>query len=462
MKKKKKLNKDPSSFRDPSGFVFYQDNKVLRQVSSFYRDEYLLIAKSGFYQQLIDENLIIPFKELKTSNRQAVINLEAERIPFISYPYEWSFSQIKDAALLTLQIQTVAMEKGLSLKDASAYNVQFREGKPIFIDLLSFAQYTPGVPWVAYRQFCQHFLSPLLLMSKVDLSLNQLLRTNLDGIPLPLVSKILPKSSYLSSSIMSHIHLHARNQEKYADDTSQISKNSNQLSKNMLLGIIDSLKSLIEGLSPKKTNTEWGEYYSFTNYSDAAFKSKQAIVDSWLSKIKPKSVWDLGGNTGEFSMLASKKNIPTISFDIDPLAVERNYQNVKERKDQYLLPLVMNLLNQSPALGWNLNERQSLIRRGPVDMALVLALVHHLCISNNIPFESLASYLAEICEHLIIEFVPKSDSKVRKLLATREDIFFEYTQLDFEKSFRNYFTFISNKKVGNGSKRVIYLMKKIS
>lgn len=467
MKTKKILNQELSSFRDPSGFVYYAGDKVFRQVNSSYSQDYLLFIKSGLSERLIKDKLLTSFKEVKASQPQPTdantkdvfCQLEAEKIPFISYPYEWSFSQFKDAALLTLKLQKIALEYGMSLKDASAYNVQFLNGKAIFIDLLSFEKYQEGTPWVAYQQFCEHFLGPLLLMSKVDLRSNLLFKSYLNGIPLDLISKLLPKTTLFDFSLLSHIHLHARNQKKYASFAAKTkTKASQQLPKTMLLGIIESLEKTVKHLKLKQADTEWGEYYTFTNYSNKAFEAKKTVVKKLIKELKPKSVWDLGGNTGEFSRLASDQKISTLSFDIDPLAVEKNYQLVKEQQETQILPLIMDLMNPSPNLGWDLAERKSLIERGPADLIMALALVHHLCISNNVPFELLAQLCQQLGKHLIIEFVPKEDSKVQILLATRKDIFPNYNQEAFEKAFSKFYKIEKKVPLKFGSKRTIYLM----
>lgn len=166
----------------------------------------------------------------------------------------------------------------------------------------------------------------------------------------------------------------------------------------------------------------------------------------------------MGANNGLFSRLASNKNIPTIAFDIDPACVELNYREVLKNKEQDLLPLLLDLSNPSPGLGWQNEERDSLIGRGPADTVLVLALIHHLAISNNVPLEKIAELFSKICRSLIIEFVPKSDSQVQKLLMNREDIFYEYTQQCFESAFTKLFDIIQRTGI-DGSERTLYFMK---
>ncbi|MCP4705542.1 MAG: SAM-dependent methyltransferase [candidate division Zixibacteria bacterium] len=448
------------SFRDPSGFLFISKGTLYRQVNFVYKEYYDLLMSSELYKNLTETDLLISHHEVDTNiikSDNAYKLISPEVIPFISYPYEWSFSQLKDAALLTLDIQKKSLALGMSLKDCSAYNIQFKGGRPIFIDTLSFEKYNEGLPWVAYRQFCQHFLAPLALMSYQDISLNQLLRTNIDGIPLDLTSRLLPSSTKIRFSLLTHIHIHAKSQKHYADK--KIKADHKNISKFSMLGLIDNLESAIRKLDWSPTGTEWADYYQGTNYSTAMLDQKKELVDDYIQKTQPEIVWDLGANTGMFSDLSANRGIETISFDIDPSCVEMNYRECKKLKKKSILPLLLDLANPSPAIGWENKERNSLIQRGPADTVLALALIHHLAISNNVPLGKTAEFFAGIGKNLIIEFVPKSDSMVHRLLTTRKDIFPNYTQVDFEENYRQYFKIISSQKIKD-SQRTIYLMKK--
>ena len=231
------------------------------------------------------------------------------------------------------------------------------------------------------------------------------------------------------------------------------------MSRLSFLGIIDSLESAIRKLRWNPQRTEWADYYDDTNYSSAAFEDKKRAVFAFLERIKPTNVWDLGANLGTFSRLASSQDIFTVSIDMDQAAVEKNYLECVKEKEGNILPLVMDLTNPSPDIGWGNAERMSLLERGPADTAIALALVHHLAISNNVPLDRIALFLSRICRHLVIEFVPKSDSQVQRLLATREDIFRDYTRVAFEREFERFFIVLDSAPV-KGSERIIYLMKK--
>ena len=361
---------DPGSFRDPKAYVYFEAREPYRKINPSGLEDWRKLKASGLLDSLHEKGLLVPHQEVSPDC------IKPDRIPFISYPQEWSFSQYKEAALLTLDITLEAVEKNFILKDASAYNVQFIGAHPIFIDTLSFEPYEVGSPWVAYKQFCQHFLGPLTLMSKVDVGLSKLMSTFIDGIPLPLVSKLLPKVSYFNLQLLLHIHLHARSQNKYSnlasEETDAETKASRaklrkkQMSKTALLGLLDGLRSAVRGLTWNPAGTEWGDYYSGTNYSDEAMSAKATLVGEFVAMTNPKSVWDLGANTGVFSHVAAKNPaVEVVSFDIDPAAVEKHYRFVGKENRRTVLPLVLDLTAPTPSYGWANRERQSLEKRGP-------------------------------------------------------------------------------------------------
>jgi len=450
---------DNASFRDPSGFIYYQNKELLRQINLVYKNNFDALISSGLYRKLVKQKWLISHKEVNLKykfNNDAYKVIKPEIITPVSYAYDWSFSMLKDAALLTLKIQEEALNYGMTLKDATSFNIQFYKGKPIFIDTLSFEKYELGKPWVAYRQFCEQFLAPLVLMSKVDLRLNQLLKIFLQGIPLDLTSKLLSKKSYLDFNILSHIHIHAKSQARMANKEFNIKQSKFKLSLLQLKSLINNLQSFTKKLELKKDNTEWGEYYTFTNYTSSAFKDKANFITRITKKIKPKLVWDLGANDGYFSRLAGKNGAQVIAFDIDPIAVEKNYLQTKKKKEQNMLPLLLDLTNPTGDYGWANQERPTTVKQNKPDLILALALIHHLAIGNNVPFPKIAEYFASLGNYLIIEFVPKEDSKVKKLLASREDIFSDYKQSVFEKVFARHFKLTEKHNV-KGSLRTLYL-----
>ena len=453
------------SFRDPSGFVFRRGGRVYRQLNQSYREHFEHLVGSGLYECLAAEGLLIQHEEVSEpplEPERSYRLLLPEQIPFVSYPYEWCFSQLKEAALATLKIQRLAVEQGMSLRDASAFNLQFLRGRAVFIDTSSFERLPENQPWVGYQQFCRHFLAPLALACYVDIRLLMLLRTHLDGIPLDLAARLLPARTKLKPGLLMHVHAHAAAQRKAAGKTPSQSNGSAAFGRNALMGLIDSLESTVSSLSWTPEG-DWAKYYSDTNYSDESFENKKSLVAEMLKAADPETVWDLGANTGPFSRLAANTGAKpwTLSVDLDPAAVETNYHLCQRQNEQNVLPLVGDLANPSADLGWAGEERQSLASRGPADAVLALALIHHLAIGNNTPLEKVAAYFANLGKQLVIELVPKGDSQVERMLASREDIFDRYDQTGFESSFSRFFS-IERREPIPGTKRTLYLMRRAS
>ena len=452
--------RDGSSFRDPDGFVYYEGGTLLRQVNLSYKENYDMFMGSGLYAGFLGEGILVRHEEAVTEPG-AYKTLKPEVIPFISYPYEWSFQQLKDAALLTLKIQKTCLEKGMSLKDASAYNVQFRNGAPVFIDILSFEKYPEGEPWVAYGQFCRHFLAPLSLAAKKDQRLFSLLKEHIDGLPLDLVSGMLPWKTYFNPGLLLHIHLHAMSVGRYGGKSiNQVRRG--RIDKFGMLGIIESLKAAVEGLKEGRAGGHWSGYYEDTNYPAEAFAEKKRIVAEYLAAVPEKGIlWDLGANTGEFSRIASEKGFTVVSFDLDPAAIGISYGINKKWPGKYnVLPLVMDLFNPSPALGWAEKERKSLMQRGPCGCVVALALIHHLALANNLPLEDIASFFSEITAGpLIVEFVPPEDSRAKPMLENNPVLLENYSEKGFEAAFGKRFI-IETKDLIKGSVRTLYLMGK--
>jgi ribosomal protein L11 methylase PrmA len=455
--------RDPSSFRDPSGFVFRgEDGQLYRQVNHGYEADYRQLMADGLYRDLVEAGLLVEHDEAPLSRRlteAAAAVLRPRCVEFISYPYEWCFTALKAAALLTLDLQRRALRHGMSLKDASAYNVQFEGVRPVFIDTLSFERYQPGRPWVAYGQLCRHFLAPLALMARTDIRLNRLLASHLDGVPLDLAARLLPWRTRLRPGLFLHLHLHSWSLQRHADTSEPKGlRGAPSLRPQALDRLLDSLERTVEGLSWRPAGTEWADYYASHSYTSAALDQKKRFVAESLEQAAPRTVWDLGANTGLFSQLAAERGANVMSFDIDPACVEMNFHTCRERRIERVLPLCLDLTNPTPSLGWAHEERSSLAERGPADVVLALALVHHLAISNNVPFDRIAGFLPRLGRHVIVEYVPKDDPQVQRLLRSRTDIFCDYTVETFEAALGRFFRVRSRQALPE-SGRVLYFLE---
>jgi hypothetical protein len=455
----------PGSFRDPHGYVFRRDGILYRHIDHSAAADFERFESSGLRAALHDGGLLIAHEEdpALAAERGAARVLRPDLVPFVSYPYEWSFSQLRDAALLTLRAQSTAMDHGMSLRDASAYNVQFHRGRPILIDSLSFEPIVEGRPWVAYRQFCQHFLAPLALMSYRDVRLGLLLREHLDGLPLDLTTSLLPRRARAHPPLQLHLFLHAKSQRRHAADAAGGARSAERsrpgFGERAFRGLLDSLRKGVEGLADPEGVGAWADYESeATHYPEGTRRRKEEVVAAWIERSSPASVWDLGANVGRFSRMASSRGIDTVAFDLDAETVDASYRAARREGDEHLLPLVMDVTNPSPGLGWDHRERASLFQRGPADLALALALIHHLAIGNNVPLPMVAATFAQLARRAVVEFVPKDDEKVRTMLATREDVFAGYTAEGFEAAMLEVFEIEAREPLPD-SGRVLYLLR---
>tara|TARA_R110002110_G_scaffold2307_40_gene10712 strand:- start:2953 stop:4353 length:1401 start_codon:yes stop_codon:yes gene_type:complete len=449
-----------ASFRDPSGYMFHDGPVLRRAVNPIYFPQYQKLKESGFFTTLIDKGLLIAHEETSVSKDQIIIT--PEKIPFITNPYEWSFEQFKHAALHTLKLQKYALSKGFILKDASAYNVTFHKGKPIFIDTLSFDFYEEGTPWRAYKQFITHFFGPLVLAKYHGTEIFKMMQTHIDGIPVKLIAAMLPQKTKLSSSLFTNIHLLAKMESKHKEDYKAETKIA-KLSRKAQNNILDSLFNYIKNLKLNEA-TEWGDYYTKTNYEAAAFDAKKELIKDWTAALNPQRLIDIGGNDGTFARTVLDKVPHVIVTDIDSNSVDHNYRQVQKNKEINMLPFVCDMLQPAPGIGFNNTERASLIERledYEPDLTLALALIHHITLSGNVPFVKSAEFFAKFSKNLIIEFPKRDDSWAESLLVRKREFinhFDFYNEAGFEAGFKQYFT-LEKKETVAGTKRILYLFK---
>ncbi len=461
------LVKNSASFRDPCGQVFVFKDEILRTVHANYQEHWEHATSSGLFASLIEQKLLLPFTEKQDpallESTQAWKIILAKKLPFISYPYEWSLPQLRDAALLTLKIQSIALEHGMTLKDASAYNIQFFQGKPIFIDILSFEKRPPTAPWEAYRQFCMHFLAPLALQS-FDHRLSRINTQWIDGIPLDLAWALLPAKASFSAGLQMHLHLHAKAEKNYEDGRKAVQhKHKAKLETKQLQELIASLERTIQALPQPRVLGDWANYYTDTNYTEAGEEHKQNIIAQFSKKFSGDIALDLGANTGKYSAIMANSFATVLAADIDATAVAQHYTNISAQEYSPILPLVLDLANPSPAIGWACTERPSFVQRCQVDMLCALALTHHLFFTAGIPFTEQAPFFASLLKvgaGLVIEFVPRKDSQVERMLMARDDIFPHYTFDHFMEAFLQYFQEIERITIADSQRTCVCFVKK--
>lgn len=455
------------SYRDPAGRVCDVDGKIFRTITKHGADAYTVLTGSEFIKALVQDQRLVPFNEvpieaLKQSEEiEGVTNvLEHDRLEFISYPYEWSFSGLKRAALCHLDIQIDALEEDIALIDASAYNIQFIGPRPIFIDHLSFRPYVDGALWEGHRQFCEQFLNPLLFQASLGVPFNDWYRGCMSGVTGAEISSLLPLRSYFDFNVMTHIHLprffekrHRERSSSHSSDTIKTGKLPKHAFSAMLKGLrkwIASLESKISG------TTEWVQYATSNTYSANEAEIKQKFVADFCSKVRPNMLWDLGCNTGLYSSIALNNGAHlVIGFDSDAATVDEAFQRAQS-EDINFLPLYQNLANPSADQGWGQSERMGLIARRSADAVLSLALVHHLTIGNNIPLDDAISWIVTCAPQGVIEFVPRTDPMVKRMLSHRRDIFEDYSEDVFLKAISSRARIVRNDPISDNGRLLVW------
>jgi hypothetical protein len=444
------------SYRDPHGYVFEDNSKFYRFVDVSYQNQYEQLMRSGLYDELIQQNLITPFKEVNITDNSAYKILLPEQLDFLTYPYEWSFEQWKECAAVMLKINLCSIKYNMILKDATPVNFCLHKGKFIMFDILSFEFYIEGDPWVAYRQFCESFLAPISLMNYNHLQWGKLFRSSINGFELAFASKNLALKSYFNFSCLMHIHLHASIKNTALKNDG---KKKAFLNKAQLIQLWVSLSNTIQSWSISgASNSLWLGYYEDDIQSDEYINLKIASINTWLAKIKPNTVIDMGANTGKFSVIASKYAEMVVAIEADPHSLNLLYNECKDLHNVY--PVYADFSDPSPAMGWQNGEKKSLLSRLNSHTTMALAVIHHLRITYNIPLQFIAKLFHQITDKfLLVEFVAKSDVKVQTMLAHRNDIFDDYTTEHFIEIFEKLFTLVDERKL-LGQERVLYLWER--
>jgi len=383
-------------------------------------------------------------------------------IPFISYPYEWSFTMLKHAALLQLDVTLAALTEGMTLKDATPFNVQWIGSRATFIDVASFTRYAPGEPWAGYRQFCELFLFPLLLIAYKNVPFHFLLRGSLDGISADTCRALMSSRDVLRPGVLAHVFLQSRAQARLADSDRDVRGDLQAagFGANLITHNIQRLRRLIDRLEWKAAASPWSEYASSHSYDEADRQQKQAFVRDASATRRWKLVWDLGCNVGVYSRIASQYADYVVALDADHLVIDRLFRDLSAEGRETILPLVGDLADPAPGLGWRGRERQPLAERGTPELVLVLALVHHLVIGRHIPLPEVIEWLAERGADVIIEFVHPHDPMVQRLMRHRAGQAIDYTQDTFEAALSRCFDRLSHQTLASGTRTLYHARPK--
>lgn len=451
---------DAGSFRDREGRIYRSEGRIFRGLSDRALEAFNALQKTRFYSRFLGEGRlvdshIVAADELPlpaTVRDQWAGFLEHPRIRLISYPYEWTFGMLRDAAALQLELVEAALLEDMTLKDATPYNVQFVAGRPVFIDVASFEPLEPGAPWAGYLQFCELFLFPLMVQAYKGLDFQPFLRSRLDGISVQVASKLFGLRDRFRKGVFSHVWLQSKLERKYGATERNV-KTELRLAgfnREMILANVRKLRRLVDRLEWRGGESEWGHYETLHNYSDEDHSRKEAFVDECIATSGAQVVWDLGCNTGQFARIAARHANQVVAMDVDHLAVERLYREVRGQALENILPLVQNIADPSPSWGWRLGERSDLQGRSRPDFILCLALIHHMVISANIPLDEFIEWLAGLGSNLVIEYVSRDDDKVKTLLRNKADRYSDYSREGLEAALRARFEILKRTELRSG------------
>ena len=460
------MRSDAGSFRDPASRVYLAGDRVLRALSPEADEDLAAAEASSAFRRAVEEGRLVPTRRLDASPVELGIPatwsavVEHPRLDLWTYPYEWSFSMLQDAALLQLGLLRDALEEDLTLKDASPYNVQFDGARPVFIDVGSFERLVPGDPWYGYLQFCQLFLYPLLLQAHGDLAFQPFLRASVDGITPEVAARVLGPLRTVRRGVLVHVALHARAQRRFSDTSTDVKDAMRQggFSKQLIQANVAGLLRLVEGLRWEPEGSTWSGYGDRSHYTERELAAKEAFVRDVVGARRRSLVWDVGCNDGRFSRIASDGAERVLAMDNDALVVDLLYRRLREHGVANVVPLVVDLADPAPGLGWRSRERTAFLDRNRPDLVLLLAVVHHLAITSNVPTSEVLDLLVDLGSEVVIEFPTERDPMVERLVRNkREGVHAGYSLERFDHEVAERFTVRRREELASGTRVLFHL-----
>lgn len=457
---------DPGSFRDPGSRVYLLDGEVVRGLGPEAADDFAALEASPLYQAALDAGELVGTHRLD----RAPVGIDADgwvaylahdAIPVVSYPYEWTFEMLRDAALLTLSLTERALDHGLITKDATPYNVQFVGARPVFIDLGSFERLEKGEPWYGYRQFCALFLNPLLLQARRGIRFNPWLRGALEGIEPAEAAAILRGRDGWRGGALTHVVLHARLERRYADSDRDVRAEIKAagLGPAIVKAQVRKLRKVVERLRWRSGESEWSKYSDRGHYSDADLRAKSEFVQRIAAQRHRAQVLDLGANDGHFTDLVLPHTDYAVAVDGDAVVVDRLYRRLRERGERKVLPLTLDLADPSGGIGWRGRERAPFADRVHPDLILFLAVVHHLAITHTIPLDEIVAFLAALGAEVVFELPLPGDPMVQRLMGHKRDRRFDrYNRDEAERAIGAAFDVIEREDLPSGT-RILYHLR---
>jgi SAM-dependent methyltransferase len=460
---------DSGSFRDREGRVYRCGERILRGLSERSLGYFHDLGETRFFRAALSAGRVVGTRQVELdqvplpaeARGQWAGFLEHDRVPVISYPYEWSFSMLKAAALLQLDLLAAALEEDWTLKDSTPYNVQFVDGRPVFIDIPSFEPLAPGEPWVGRRQFCELYLFPLMLQAYKDIPFQPFLRSSIDGVSLHTANGIFGLRDRLRPGVLGNVWLQAKLDRRLGSTRADVRSDLKAagFNKELIRANVRKLHKLVSRLQWRQGQSEWGDYRHFHNYSESDHAAKEDFIRQAVQTSQVSTVWDIGCNTGQFSKVAAAHCDRVVATDIDHLAIERLFLD-PERPDN-VLPLLQNVADPSPDWGWRNRERLALDSRSRPDLVLCLALIHHVVITANVPLAEFIEWLAGLAPRLVIEYVSREDDKVQTLLRNKEDRYWDYHRDYLEEQLGKYFTIEQHASLREGA-RTLYSCRRLT
>ena len=460
---------EPASFRDPAARVLRHDGQILRYLTSAALHDFETLSSTRFYREFTESGRLVATERASGAQNLPLSDpwvavLRHQTIPIVSYPYEWCFSMLQDAALLQLDLLVAALDEGMTLKDATPFNIQWLGTRPVFIDIGSFKVADPGEPWAGYRQFCEMFLYPLFLQAYKDVPFHPWLRGSLEGVEAGHLNSLMSARDRLRPGVFTHVYLLSRLQSGYEATQRNVRKDlrSAGFSVELIKHNVKRIRRIVKRLTWSRARSTWSNYVHCNTYEQVDRERKKQFILRAAGSKHRSCVWDLGCNTGEYSRAVCECADLVVAVDADHLAIEHLYRELKDEQSLKILPLVGNLTDPSPGLGWRHRERQTLEKRSRPDLILALALVHHLSIGRNVPLLDLVEWFASFEADLVIEFVAPEDAMVEQLLRNRDELDFGYTQGRFEACVANHFVIAETEVLQSGTRTIYYLRPKHS
>ena len=443
--------------------MLYEGEDVRRALSPTGLADWRALAATEFFARASEAGSVVATRELDVPEalpEGAAGLLGHERIPFVSYPYEWPFGMLRDAAALQLEVLLEALDEGLTLKDASPYNVQWRGARPVFVDVGSFERLRAGEPWAGYRQFCMLYLYPLLLQAYRQVPFHPWLRGSLDGITPEQCRNLLSRGDLLRPGVLSHVALHARLDASNGGSRSDVRAELREagFAKGLIEANARRLLKLVRGLDWSPSRSTWTEYGDCNSYSEADAAQKAEFVRAASESGRWRLTWDLGANDGRYSRIAAARSRYLVAIDGDHGAVEQLYRALRDEQSDSILALTLDLTDPSPNLGWRGRERKGLAERGRPDLVLCLALVHHVAIAANVPLAQWIDWLRSLAAHLVIELPTREDAMVERLLEAKAGSHPDYDRERFEALLAEAFVIERTQTLGSGT-RVLYFAR---